>query len=171
MNKFAFPNTSSRCRKYGTSILASCWTLGLVFGLCSVATGTFDPAFQQAADLSPSFLSILSVLLLPIVISLLALFAGQRWLIFPLAFLKALSFAYVGWSVVVTFDSAGWLIRMLLMFSDCVTVPLLWWFWNKALTLEFDAIAPASIAAVLSILGIGIVDYGIISPFLVSLSL
>ena len=171
MNKFAFPYSSSGRRKYGTSILASCWTLGLVFGLCAVAAGSFNPAFEQAADLPPSFFSIISVLLLPIVISLLTLFAGQRWLIFPLAFLKALCFAFVGWSIVITFGSAGWLIRLLLMFSDCASVPLLWWFWNKALTSEIDALVPASIAAVLTILGIGIVDYGIISPFLVSLSL
>ena len=171
MNRFVFSQLPSKCRKYGTSILACSWTLGLVFGICSVASGSFGPVFQQAADLSPSFFSIISVLFLPLVISLLALFAGWRWVIFPLAFLKALSFAYVGWSILAAFGSAGWLIRLLLMFSDCTTVPLLWWFWNKALTLEFDALVPASFSAALTILGIGILDYGVISPFLVSLSL
>ena len=171
MNRFVFPCTASRRRKYGTSILAFSWTLGLVFGICSVTVGSFSSAFRQAAGLSPSFFSTISVLLLPLVISFLALFAGWRWLLFPLAFLKALAFAYVGWSVVATFGSAGWLIRLLMMFSDCTTIPLLWWFWNKALTSEFDAMVPASIAAALTIFGIGIIDYGVISPFLVSLSL
>ena len=171
MIRFTFVHRSSGGRKYDTSILAFSWTLGLVFGICSVAAGSFGPAFQQAADVSPSFFSIISVLLLPLVISLLALYAGQRWVIFPLAFLKALSFAYVGWSVIATFGSAGWLIRLLMMFSDCATVPLLWWFWRKALTSEFDALVPPSIAVALTIFGIGIVDYGVISPFLVSLSL
>ena len=108
---------------------------------------------------------------LPIVIAVLAVFIGQRWLIFPMAFLKAVAFAYVGWSVVITFGSAGWLIRLLLLFSDCASMPLLWGFWNKALVSDFDALVPASVAAVLTILGIGIVDYGVISPFLISLSL
>ena len=171
MIRFVFPHRSFGCRKYDTSLLACSWTFGLVFGICSVTVGSFSPAFQQAVDVTPSFFSIISVLLLPLVISLLALYAGWRWVIFPLAFLKALAFAYVGWSVVITFGSAGWLIRLLLMFSDCASVPLLWWFWNKALTSELDALVSASIAAVLTILGIGIVDYGVISPFLVSLSL
>ena len=171
MIRFTFPRRASGCRKYDTSILACSWTFGLVFGFCAVTAGSFSPAIYHAADLTPSFFSIISVLLLPVIISLLALYAGWRWVIFPLAFLKALSFAYVGWSVVISFGSAGWLIRLLLMFSDCAAVPLLWWFWNKALTSEFDALVPAAVAAVLTILGIGIMDYGVISPFLANLSL
>lgn len=158
-------------RKCATSILAFSWAGGLAAGLCAMVSGSFSPAFFLAADVLPSFFSIISVLLLPIVITLLALFIGQGWLIFPLAFFKALAFSYVGWSIVVTFGSAGWLIRLLLMFSGCATVPLLWWFWNKALTSDFDAMIPAAVSAVLTILGIGIVDYGIISPFLLNLSL
>ena len=158
-------------RKCATWILAFSWTLGLAVGLCAMAASFLGPAFFQAADVLPSFFSIISVLLLPIVISLLVLFAGQRWLIFPLAFVKALAFSYVGWSVVITFGSAGWLIRLLMMFSDCASIPLLWWFWNKALTSEFDAMIPASVAAVVTILGISIVDCGVIAPFLLNLSL
>ena len=49
-------------------------------------------------------------------------------------------------------------------------MPLLWWFWNRALKLEFDALLPASLSAGLTVLGIGIVDYGVVAPFLVNLS-
>lgn len=171
MVRHTFLHKPSQSRKYSTMILAFSWTLGLLFGICSIVAGSFGPAFQQATDLLPSCFSIISVLLLPIMISLLAVFADLRWIIFPLAFLKALAFAYVGWSVVITFGSAGWLIRLLFMFSDCASVPLLWWFWNKALTMEFDALIPASVATVMTVLGIGIVDYGVVAPFLVSLSL
>ena len=170
MDKVRFSPKVPRGRKYATHILALAWTLGLVFGFCAIAAGLLSPAFGQAIKLPPSLFSIISVLLLPIVVSLLAVFAGQRWLIYPLAFLKALTFAYVGWSVVITFGSAGWLIRLLFMFSDCACVPLLWWFWNRALKLEFDALLPASLSAGLTVLGIGIVDYGVVAPFLVNLS-
>ena len=171
MVRYTFLHKSIRSRKYTTTVLASSWTLGLCFGLCSMVAGSCNAAFYDAVVLKPAFLSTLSVLLLPIVLSMLAVFTGQRWLLFPLAFLKAFAFAYVGWNVVVTFGSAGWLIRLMLMFSDCVTVPLLLWFWNRALTSEFDAIVPAAGSLVLTVFGIGMIDYGIIAPFLVNLSL
>lgn len=171
MVRYSFLHQNSQGCKCSTAILAFSWTMGLAVGLCAIVSGCCDAIFYQAADITPTFFSIISVLLLPIMIAVLAVFIGQCWLIFPMAFLKAVAFAYVGWSVVITFGSAGWLIRLLLLFSDCASMPLLWWFWNKALVSDFDALVPASVAAVLTILGIGIVDYGVISPFLVSLSL
>lgn len=169
--KLRFLHKSSGHRKYATSILAFSWTSGLAIGLCAMAADPFGPAFYQAVSISPSFFSIISILLLPIALSMAAVFAGHRWLLFPLAFLKALTFAYVGWSVLSTFGSAGWLIRLLLMFSDCASVPLLLWYWSKALDSEFDALIPTTVSALLTVLGIGIVDYGVISPFLANLSL
>ena len=171
VKKFTFLHIFSDRRKNAMAVLAFSWTTGLAVGLCALTADAFGPAFYQAAHLSPSLFGIISVLLFPIVLTLLAIFAGQRWLIFPLAFFKALAFAYVGWSVVVTFGTAGWLIRLLFMFSDCVAVPLLLWFWNKVLASDFDAILPATVSAVLTVLGIAIVDYGVISPFLLNLSL
>ena len=171
MVPYIFLHISTNVRKYATTLLAFSWIIGFCFGLSAILVGGCNAVLYQAVDLKPSFFSIISVLLLPMLISLLAVFAGQRWLIFPLAFLKALSFAYVGWSVVVTFGSAGWLVRLLLMFSDCASVPLLWWFWKRVLSSEFHAIFPAAVAVTVTLLGIGIIDFGVIAPFLVNLSL
>ena len=170
MVRYWFLHKSSQSRKCGTMILAFTWTLGLCLGLCAMVVGSNYDAFLRAVELKPTFFSIMSILLLPIVISVLAVFAGQRWILYPLAFLKAFAFAYVGWSIVLTFGSAGWLIRLLVMFSDCASVPLLLWYWNRVLTSEGNAMVPATVSVVLTVLGIGLIDYEVISPFLVNLS-
>ena len=171
MERFLVLQKSSRCRKYATSVLAFSWMLGLSLGFSAVISGVFASAFRQVANVSPSFLSIISVLLFPVVVSFLAVFAGMRWLIFPLVFLKAIAFAYVGWSVVITFGSAGWLLRLLIMFSDCACIPLFLWFWNRAINSEFDSLLPAFFVTILITLGVGLIDYCVISPFLASLTL
>ena len=170
MKRFLLAKPSYPCRKYTTFLLAFIWTLGLVCGLCAIVVGFYDDAFRSAAARAPSFFSIMSVLLLPILCSILIAYIGQLWLIYPLAFIKAVGFAYVGWGILLSFGSAGWLVRLLLLFSDCVSVPLLLWFWNKVLTEKFEALLPSSVAAVLTAIGIGMIDYGVVSPFLVSLS-
>ena len=82
MDRYSFLHQFSQSCKCGTAILAFSWTIGLAVGLCAIVAGCSNAAFYQAVEVTPTFFSIISVLLLPIVIALLAVFIGQRWLIF-----------------------------------------------------------------------------------------
>ena len=49
-------------------------------------------------------------------------------LIFPLAFIRMFLFMYCFGAITIAYADAGWLVRLLILFSDCITVPLLIWY-------------------------------------------
>lgn len=157
-------------RKTTLAILAFFWTLGLMLGiLCSgVAGDTLTPLMRTAVSRCVSFSGLLTAVLLPFLLSMLALYLHKPWLFVPIAFLKAFLFSYTGFGVMVAFDSAGWLVRLLLMFSDCCTMPILFWFWaaqiNGCRKCLLSIATPILLAA-----AIGSFDFYVVSPFLATL--
>ena len=108
----------------------------------------------------------LVVVLLPFLFSAFAVYLSKTWLFLPFCFLKAFQFAYVAGSVSMAFGSAGWLIRLLLLFSDGCTIPVLLWIWLRWIG-RGGRKALQQIAAC-TILGamVWAVDYFVVSPFL-----
>ena len=166
MNRVLCLRLSAVLRKYAIPCLAFSWIFGLISGLWAVGYGDFHLAGLEDSFRSYTPFSVFSVALLPVLISALVVFAEQSWLLLPISFLKAFSFAYVSSLVTGGYGSAGWLIQFLLMFSDCVSLPFLWWFWCRLLKsrqqIAFSTIFPVAIVAFF----IGALDFKVISPFL-----
>jgi len=110
----------------------------------------------------------MTVALLPLLCSTLASFIACPKLIIAIAFIKAFLYAYIGIGVFLSCNTAGWLIRMLIMFSDTLILPLLWWYWIKILVDQ--RIFAFTAAAVIPALAIICFDYSIISPVLANLT-
>lgn len=165
MNRFSHRRLSVLLRKYAMTCLACSWILGLISGLWTSRYAAFHLIGLEDSFHLYTPISILSVALLPVLISALVVFAEQSWLLLPISFLKAFCFAHVGALVTKSFGSASWLIQILLMFSDCVSLPFLWWFWYRLLKssqqIAFSTIFPIALAA----LSIGVLDFKVISPF------
>ena len=166
MNRILHHRLSVVLRKYAIPCLACSWIIGLVSGLWAVRYVDFDLFGLENFFHSYTPLSVFSVALLPVLISVLVVFTEQFWLLLPISFLKAFSFAYVGSLVGSGYGSAGWLVQMLLMFSDCISLPFIWWFWCRILKsteqITFSSILPIALVAV----SIGALDFKVISPFL-----
>ena len=170
MDRFLHSRLPVMLRKYAVSCLACSWILGLFFGLWAVRYTAFDPSVLRASFLNYTPISIISVALLPVLISVLAVFTEQSWLVLVVGFLKAFGFSYVSYLVTSGYGAAGWLIQFLVMFSDCLSLPFLWWFWCVLLKSERlcgSLLFPAAIAAT----AIGILDFRVISPFLSTLQI
>jgi len=160
-----------RRRKSRHRILAFCWVLGLLCGavVSLSAESSLVPLMHSAACRPVSITSLLCVTILPFLISALAVASSWTALIFPLCFCKAFSFAFVSLGVFQAYGSAGWIVRYLLLFSDCAAVPFLYGFWLRCLSGRhtlclFDTALMLGICILL-----GSMDYRIISPYLARL--
>lgn len=146
--------------------------LGLLCGIfLAVNSDPFISSMMRTAPFgSVSIVGLFTVLFLPFLLAAFAVFISSTWLLFPLCFVRLLSFAYSAKIAILAFGDAGWLVRWLLMFSSAMLLPLFVWFCmrhgdgEKRENLWMDF----AICAVL-ILVIGSLDYHIISPFLVGL--
>ncbi len=158
-------------RKFAPLLLACAWTFGLLAGAVLFYTAgplplstTPSPPFGQV-----SVIGLLCVTWLPFLFSAFAVYLSHPGWILSIAFLKGASFSFVSARLLAQFGSAGWLFRMLLMFSDLAMLPLLFIFWLRYLPgdrkIRLSTIAVFLLWSTL----IGSLDYCLISPFLASL--
>lgn len=144
------------------------WCAGLILGVffaCQADDSTIL-MMRSAASAPVSISGLLVVFLLPFLLSASAVYLSQPLLLLATAFAKAFSFGFCAYAVDSAFRSAGWLMCLLLMFSDLCFLPVLMWFWLRHITgnrrsADVDLAVCAAIAVC-----IGLFDYCIVSPFL-----
>lgn len=121
-------------REVNVLLLAACFSAGLILGIRMSCEADFPLSLMRGAMTSTvSIVRLLSVLLLPVLISALAVYFSKPQFLYGIAFLKAFLFAFVSAGITAGFGSAGWLARWMLMFSDCLCLPLLWLYWLRHL--------------------------------------
>ena len=169
-NHSFFHSLNLRCKE-PVFALACAFLAGLIGGLLLSASAgiTPDHAALAATNGRITAIGLLSVIGLPLCFSAFAVYISRSRLVIPIAFCKAFLFSYTGSSILVAFGSAGWLIFLLLMFSDILMLPALWWYWKLALEgrakASLTGLVPVSVAGIL----IGSLDYHVIGPFLANL--
>lgn len=157
--------------KLKPNILAFAWIGGLFLGaVASVSADKLLASTMRAAvSGSMSITGPIAVLLLPLFLSAYAVYFSQPALLVAVAFLKAFLFAYTGAGLLISYPVSGWLLQWLMMFSDMMSLPLLWLLWisgdfknQSLLTCRFVVCAVASVL-------IGCVDLLLVAPFLARL--
>lgn len=163
---------SIHSRRIYRPLLAFLIFLGL---LCGVVL-TVDPepvslTLMRTASFSRvSIVRLMTVLLVPFILSAFSVYTSSSFLLFPVCAIKAFSFGCCARMVTSSFGNAGWLVRWLLLFSSGMSLPLLIWFCMRHLdgTRRKDLLRDFVVCVVLIFL-IGSLDYRVISPFLVKL--
>lgn len=159
-----------RCkvRKY---LLFLSWCIGLLLGVSAAANaGSNLPTMIRSATLCPvSIPGLLASTVFPFLCSAYAVSFSEPWLLLPISTLKAFSFSFCAFGVNLAFGSAGWLVRLLFLFSDACVIPLLFFYWLR----HFDN-TPAHpdkelLGCIIAAIAIGAADYCLVSPFLVEL--
>jgi hypothetical protein len=109
------------------------WISGLVTGLyaASNAPASVFPLVRSLLYHRTSIISLTLVIFFPIFVSCIAYWLDKSYCIFPIAFLKAFSYAYCTFNVVLAYGDAGWMMRWIILFSDSCFVVLLLWFWIR----------------------------------------
>ena len=165
MDRFTHLRFSAAWRKYAIPYLACSWILGLIFGLWAVRYADFHFPVTEDSVYHYTPISIVTVAFLPVLMSVLAAYADKTWLLPAIGFWKAFSFAYVSYLMTSAYGSAGWLIQLLVMFSDCVSLPFLWWFLclllRSSQKISFSSVFPIILGAI----ALGVLDFKMVSPF------
>ncbi len=144
------------------------WSAGLLFGryITHEANVSFPALIRSVCCTQTSLIGLLAVILIPLLISVVVCrYVGVMW-IFPVIFLKAMGFGFCSYAICLSFGDAGWLVRCLLMFTDCISVPLLLWFWIRRLFMKNNAILQDMILVLALLVVTACVDYMFVSPFL-----
>ena len=171
MDRFLFTHLPSLRCKDSMLFLAFAWIFGLVAGtvFSLSANGAFLAMMRSAVFSRASIVSLLSTLALPVLFSAFAVYISQPLLLIPAAFCKAFLFSSLSSGLLAAFGSAGWLICLLFMFSDILTLPLLWSFWLKSLSCSRRSAIRSAVPVLITTVIIGCAEYRFISPFLATI--
>ena len=156
-------------RRGSATELAFVLCCGFLFGslLATVGNPFGSSALHCAMMSRAATVSLVVVSILPLAFTAFAILVECSWIVIPVAFCKAISFSYLGASVLCTHEMSGWLLRFLFLFSDSLALPVLCLVWTWVL--ERRAFYRSLLVASLFIFAIVIFDCQFVSPLLVSL--
>ena len=160
-------------RKVSAAVLAFALITGYGLGsfLAAGAAHSTVSLMRTAISSRVSIVCLLPVVFLPFLFAAFAVSIHQLWLFIPLAFSRAAAFGYLASLVLYSFGSSGWLVFTLFLFSDCISLPLLCWFWLRSISKDGRNIYRDLLIVSGMLFGIVSLDCKVISPFLVSLLL
>ncbi len=133
MARFLHSIYSCAIRKCDKLFLALSWVTGLGFGslIFRYAGSTLASQMPLAVKCQPSIIGLLTSVMLPFLVSAFAVYIRAPWLLYGVCCLKSFGLAYVSCAVFCAFDSAGWLIRGLFMFTDICGSVALYLYWYR----------------------------------------
>ena len=154
-------------RKGMSLILAICWINGIVFGVFCYSSSPTEVTslMHRTLSCSVSIVGLLNAALIPFLLSTLFIATSMPLLLPGLCFVKAFLFSFVSIGVLKSFGSGGWLLRFFLLFSDCVTLPLLlgYWQWSVSAPGKLRWIE-ISCVVFFAVVLVTILDYRVIAP-------
>lgn len=155
-------------RKYCRLFLALFWLSGFLCGMWAFLSreSVVSGLIGEAAAGSLSIVGLVLVTFFPFILSAFAVSLSWPVWILPISFCKAFLFSFVSFGIWRFYGSAGWLIHLLLMFSDLVAVPVLYGFWLRHISGEQSIRRWELIGALALCILLGSIEYCILSPLL-----
>ncbi len=163
-------NTPTETRNFRSQtckvMICICWIIGLFLGMFT-SVGADDYLFLMMRGGVCSSVSIPGLLIfaLPFLITALAVYFSQFWLICLVVLCKAFSFGFSACAITVVFSSAAWLVRFLLMFGDALALPILMWLWLRHGSKPDKGFLSEITVCTVAVLLLGVLDFCIVSPF------
>lgn len=148
-----------------------CWILGLILGFCFGGSAG-DSFLLMMRDLDQMIVSIpglLFVTILPFLLTAVAVFLFQPWLLYLLIFGKSFCFGFCICGMMTVFPSVFWMGQLLLMFTDSCSLPFLMWLWLRHSDFSPKQFAGRYLFCMLASLTLMAMDYCVISPFVTTL--
>lgn len=120
-------------RRFHYAALAFSWVIGLGFGALTFGYGKDSLVSLMPSALSSrlSIVGLLSSTLLPFLFSVFAVYISVPQVLIVICLAKAFLYAYISCGVYQAFGSAGWLAHWILMFTDTLSIPVLYLFWLR----------------------------------------
>lgn len=150
------------------SLLITSWIAGSVLALFVSKQTSFSLMYPLRVE-RVSIVGMIVSLIFPITLSYILLNRCCFYTIIPVIALKAFFYMYCFYAITCSFGTAGWLVRILLLFSDTFSVIfLLIYCYRFAAGNRNDMLRLYQIMLLFLIL-VGSLDYYVISPFIMML--
>ena len=108
-------------------LFSGIWFLGLLTGM--IAAADLDDLFLPLMrPVGVSIFRQIAAILLPFLFAAIAAYLDKPYLLHMICFFKVITFGFCSMLIYRAYGSAGWLIRLLLQFSDILSLPLLCWY-------------------------------------------
>ena len=154
-----------------TYSLAICWCAGLVLGSITAVSMSdmLVVMLHNCVFIRPLLMRIICVSLLPFLLSAFALYIDEPWILLLIAAIKSFGFGFCAAGVSLAFEHSSWLVRSFFLFSDVISLPLLYFYLLRSISGKEKLSIHLHAVLFCVFLGIGIVDYCFVSPFWVAL--
>ena len=154
------------CQRTCIYILACLWILGLLLGIyTAVQSGDSFSLMMRGRDLTVSIFGLLLTVVLPFLLSAIAVYLSHPFLLLGIVFGKAFLFGYCCCGLLTVYGDAFWLIQPLLMFSDLLSLPFLMRFWLRSFRQPEQLRIRSCLLLLVIPVAIAVVDICIVSPF------
>ncbi len=157
----------SRCKACIFFLCAFCLG-GLLFGsFLAVRLPESNFSWMHAVPLHrASIVGMLTASLLPFLLTACAVSFSLNWAVIPLAFCKTSLFSLFSVLTILSYGGCGWLVRLLLLFSDIVSLPILMWLWIRILQGKCGSSFRTILVCAAAGMAVTVFDYLVISPYL-----
>ena len=162
-------NPSARWARYSSLILASFWCSGLLLGILAAASAGEVLLSQMRSAVSQPVSIVPFLAYVPFLVSAVLVHLRQPWLILPCCFVKGFLFAYCAFAVTLAFGQSSWLVRFLFLFSDAISIPIMYFYWMRCIEGSCAKRYWLSGCCAVALLVVGLMDYCWIAPFLANL--
>lgn len=152
-------------------LLTASWVLGMLIGyFAALSAGPMlSELITQSAGQRASWTGVMSVTILPFLLSAFAVSFSEPWLLLFISTFKAFSFSFCAWGVCLAFGQSGWLVLFLFLFSDFLLIPLQYFYWLRHIRGDIKPTFSELPLFLAAAAGVGCIDFWYIAPFLSSL--
>ena len=167
MNRFHFSDVCHPMQFGKRELLGLFWIVGLfVGGFCFLfGADRLIPLMLVFLDGNVSIVSFFCLIFLTPFLSIVSTSMGMYSLLYIIAFGRAFLYSFASVALLLSFGSAGWLVRLLLGFSGFFSSPVLYRMWLCCLRSESSPSALEVFFLASVYLLIGSIDYRVIMPF------
>lgn len=122
-------------RKHSAFKLAFCWVSGFAYGIASYSSGNdiLDSLMYHSVSGQTSIAALLSVNLLPALLSAFAVFLSAPAALLIVCFGRAVLIGFVSTGILCSFGYGSWLVYIISCFSDLLITPCLYFYWLRHL--------------------------------------
>lgn len=161
-----------KSRKMNLILLAFFSVFGCSLGVyISHLSDTYTIYLMRMAASSPvSIVGLTFVILLPFLITAFAGWISKPLILLPISFFDSFSFTFILCCTIASFGSAGWLVCVMLLFTNIFVQLCLFWTWIRCFNGSFSSCAEDLFRCFLYSLAISFVDYFFVAPYLVQLT-
>lgn len=122
-------------RKHSAFKLAFCWVSGFAYGIASYSSGSdiLDSLMYHAISRQTSTTVLLSINLLPALLSAFAVFLSAPAALLIVCFGRAVLIGFVSTGILFSFGYGSWIVYIISCFSDLLITPCLYFYWLRHL--------------------------------------